>query len=199
MGPIEVRYLLNDAEALTAVDQLRRVSTPAGPRLLRLATGFGGLFLAAWEFAIAFIVPGGRSAGGEIAMLVGALIGLVFFILPLRMWSVSRKQAMKSAHPETTLSWTIDGDRVHYVSPFVDARMAWGAYLKIVRTSKGFLLFRGPGQASWLPLHGFTAPDGPERFATLARDRVRNFQVEGIGGRRPSPQAATMFDPTDRS
>lgn len=167
-----------DASVLTeAYRWHRRLSRAKAARLL---LALAALALVYYQFAVR---PLGASQAaypwGWIAAVVvfyGLLIfGVRRFYVP---W-VMRRNLAKSPLHHSQMSWRISESLLRYQFAHGQSELGWGAFLKVVQTPKGILLYPQPLQFHWLPKANFACEADFEQVAKWAYGNVPNFRHLG--------------------
>lgn len=143
--------------------------TPA-IRRLRAVMGAVGLFMLV-AGAVSFYT-GHTDLPGFIGM---AVLSIFFLGWPLLLRRGVLKKYAQMPDRDRVVNWEIAEDRVISRTDLATAEMTWGAFIRVVRFSDGFLLSPNVGLFHWLPTHAFQNPEDADQFAELAKSKVQVY------------------------
>jgi hypothetical protein len=107
------------------------------------------------------------------------LLGTVFWTgIPLLTRHGVLKAYAKKPDRELAVTYEISGERLSCRSDVASSDMLWKIILKALRTADGFLLYISDTQIHWLPVHGFENAAEIDRLATLAKEKVQDYNDE---------------------
>jgi hypothetical protein len=103
------------------------------------------------------------------------LFSALFFAMPLFSRRAALKLYAQKADRDMEVIWNISEDGIRSKTPLALSENAWAFFQKAIRTREGFLLYPNPHQFHWLPMHAFHDAADVERFAELAKSKVREY------------------------
>lgn len=114
---------------------------------------------------------------------LGFLFTIVFGGFLLSMPFFARRAALKfySQKPDRDMEviWDISEDGVRSKTPLAVSENTWLFFPRVIRAREGFLLFPSARIFHWLPMHAFRNTEDAERFARLAKSKVRAYAEMG--------------------
>lgn len=198
--PISVRYDWNAAEMAIA---LRMHGKAARRTVLRsVVIALGALEVILFMTAPIMMIVGSRSSpetrrnGAIILLLMTCLIGWLTWAFRTNFflrWQ-SRRVFRSLASPSHLSEWSIDATELRSRTALSAATLLWPAFIKVVESPQGFLLYSQPRFFNWIPAHGFASAGEMARFAALARERATTYQVAGPCVYPVKPDAAAFGD-----
>jgi len=113
---------------------------------------------------------------GWIGLLYTLIIGGVFFSMPLFARRTALKLYAQDPNRDREVKWQISDERVVFKTELTAAENSWASFLRVIRVRDGFLLYPNDRAFNWLPSHAFQAPEDVERFAELAKLKVKEYR-----------------------
>jgi len=120
------------------------------------------------------------SRSGPFSWMGGGLIVYLLVLMGLRrflvLWQV-RRNYRKSAARDAEIAWHVSETtlQMNYVHGSSETR--WTAFIKVVLTPDGLLLYPQPNLFHWLPSTGFASTSDFEAVVGMARRNVAAFKV----------------------
>jgi hypothetical protein len=158
-------------------------------------------FLRAQRYAIghsrlARLVYFFTTAAGAVILLIGALslyehsmawagflfmvlFSALFFAMPLFSRRAALQLYAQKADRDMEVTWNISEDCIRSKTPLALSENAWALFHKAIRTREGFLLYPNTRMFHWLPMHAFHDTGDVERFAELAKSKVKEYAEVG--------------------
>jgi hypothetical protein len=122
----------------------------------------------AWE-----IWKKGPSFNGFLLLGVGLYVVVMLWVV--RPWLVGRRFARRPGR-NSDVQWIIGAKNLHMQFALGSSEISWQAFVKVVQTPTGFLLYPLPQIFHWLPRRGFTTPEDFDRFSQLAQSNASCFR-----------------------
>jgi hypothetical protein len=127
---------------------------------------------ALFLFGVYTLTHSGPDPLGITSAVVGAVFLLMFpVLLPRRL----RRDFAKRPDRNSDVAWTIRDTGLANKTTLGDSNVTWSAFVKVVQTGDGFLLYPVSQIFHWLPRHGFVNDADYQRAAELARAHATLF------------------------
>jgi hypothetical protein len=149
--------------AINQTGAIRRVAI--GIRILSLIFLIGGI--ASFYF-------GRTDLAGFVGLVVLCIIMNVIPSVPLL---AALRRFRHTQALDRLVTWEITDEQLTVKSDLASMTLRWNALIRVVRLPDGFLLGTDPGFFQWLPTHAFHEPPDIERFAELAKSKVRRYDL----------------------
>ncbi|HWW01481.1 MAG TPA: YcxB family protein [Candidatus Acidoferrum sp.] len=176
--PIQVSYHWTADEMLLLNSIHMRYSTQ-GRKLLRSFRRSGIIFICMGVvslFTVAITPQKWRACAFGLAfVLAGAALR---FGVPLLMRRSVLKNYAKKPDRGLLVTYELSEERLACKSDVASTDLAWRAVQKVLRTADGFLAYLTDVQMHWLPVRGFQNEADTERFAQLAKAKVKDYRDE---------------------
>lgn len=104
-----------------------------------------------------------------------ALFSAIFFSMPLFVRCAARQAYAQKPDRDMEVTWDISEDGIRSKTPLALSENTWASFQKMVRAREGFLLYPSGRMFHWLPTHAFRDTEEVERFAELAKSRVKEY------------------------
>ena len=115
----------------------------------------------------------------DYSRLALVFLGAFFALAPLVITLLTRQGVLKlyaqKADRDMTVTWEISDSRVSSRTDVVTSDMSWDVFFRVARLSQGFLLYPSESAFLWLPVHSFESAADVERFASLAKSKVKQY------------------------
>ncbi len=85
------------------------------------------------------------------------------------------RQFVKRPDKDMEIEWEIAPDKLVVRSPIGNSDLSWKAFVKIVRTPSGLMLYSLEGLFHYLPRRGFASDADFEQVAELAKSKLQRF------------------------
>jgi len=136
-------------------------------------------FLTIRVLGLIFLICGVTSFVAGHTNLAGfiysVVLGIVCNVLPFLPRLMLRRKFRNMPNRDKLVTWEVTSDHLTAKTDLSTTDMLWDALVKVVRLRDGFLVSGNPGIFQWLPNHGFQDPADVERFAELAKSKVRQY------------------------
>ena len=110
-------------------------------------------------------------------VIVCPLFGLLWlFRVKMLRWFVRWRFARRPDR-DMVIEWGIAPDKLMVRSPVGHSEISWKAFVKVVRTPSGIMLYPLKQIYHYLPRRGFASDAEFEQVAALAQSRVQRFRV----------------------
>ena len=107
--------------------------------------------------------------------IVAVLVSAVFFSMPLFARRAAIKLYAQKPDRDMEVTWDISEGGIRSKTPLALSDNAWTFFQKVIRAREGFLLYPNSRIFHWLPMHAFHDTADVERFAKLAKSKVREY------------------------
>jgi hypothetical protein len=144
--------------------------SPQARLIYRLTTLIGVLILLSGMVGLY------RGTTGLPGLLFTVLFGALFFSIPLFGRRAALKIYAQKPDRDMEVTWIITDDGVRTRTELASSENTWAFFQKVLRVRDGFLLYPGASVFHWLPMHAFRNPGDMERFAELAKSKVREYK-----------------------
>jgi hypothetical protein len=98
------------------------------------------------------------------------------FALRLLQGFVVRHRFQDNPQRDQLMSWDVTADQITVSNHLVRTECKWDSVVKVVRVGDGFLVSTQTAMFQWLPFHAFHDPADAQRFADLAKSKVKNYR-----------------------
>jgi hypothetical protein len=143
---------------------------PQGRMILRVTRVIGTLILLCGVFNFY------RHTVGWFGFCYIMLFALFFFSMPFFTRRAALKLYAQKPDRDMEVKFEISEERVRMGSELASAENSWELFQRIIRGHDGFLIYQSGNLFHWLPLHAFQSADDIERFADLARTKVKDYE-----------------------
>ncbi len=177
--PVELRYVWTAEELFAATRwHYRQLVRPALRWCIHLLAGLVMILgLLLMLIVLNPIVPCDCHPAGEIIAAVAIGVGLAWFVLPkpyLR-WCVRREFA-RFPEQHHAIEFRISRERIAHTTRVSEGSTTWDAYVKVVESPEGLLLYMTRYLFKWFPRRWFANDGEFEKVARMAREKVPCFQ-----------------------
>lgn len=167
--PVIARFLWTEDELQVA---LRNYYQHAGWRFARL-----GLICLCGVAMLASLVIFATWNVPEDFAVIPVVSGIVLIcLLASRGLTVSRysvrRQFRKRPDQNVDLEWRFGPDEIQTRSSLGESRFNWSAFVKVIKTPEGLLLYSLTNFFQWLPRHAFESDADFQRVTTWAQQKV---------------------------
>jgi hypothetical protein len=107
--------------------------------------------------------------------LFTVLFSALFFSMPLFARRTALKLYAQKPDRDMEVTWDISEDGIRSKTPLAASENTWAFFQKVLRAREGFLLYPNGRIFHWLPTHAFRDAGDVERFAELAKSKVREY------------------------
>ncbi len=166
--PITASFRWTKDEFLRA-QRLAMRHAPKSRLILRVTTLIGALIL------LSGIVGVHNRTLGWAGFAFTVFYSGIFFSVPLFARRAARKMYAQKPDRDMQVTWEISDDIVRTKTELASSENAWAFFQKVRRLREGFLIYPSGNIFHWLPLHAFRDPADAERFAELAKSKVRDY------------------------
>lgn len=109
--------------------------------------------------------------------VIPVISGIVLLcLLASRSFAVSRysvrRQFRKRPDQNIDLEWRFGPDEIQTRSSLGEARFNWSAFVKVIKTPEGLLLYNLTNFFQWLPRHAFESDADFQRVTTWAEQKI---------------------------
>jgi hypothetical protein len=101
----------------------------------------------------------------------------LFFSIPLFARRTALKIYAQKPDRDMEVTWDISDDGIRSKTELASSENTWAFFQKVLRVREGFLLYPSGSIFHWLPMHAFRNTGDAERFAELAKSKVRDYDV----------------------
>jgi hypothetical protein len=112
---------------------------------------------------------------GWTGFLFTAFVSAFFLSMPLFRRRAALKLYAKKPDRDMEVVWEISEDKIRSKTELASSENAWAFFPKVVRVREGFLLFPSGAVFHWLPMRAFREAGDVERFAVLAKSKVKDY------------------------
>jgi hypothetical protein len=116
---------------------------------------------------------------GWFGFLFIVLFSTVFFSTPLFARRAALKFYAQKPDRDMEVKWEISEDGIRTGTELASSENTWAFFQKVIRAKEGFLIYPSSNIFHWLPMHAFRAAEDAERFAELAKSKVRDYVNAG--------------------
>lgn len=134
-----------------------------GTRLAGVLILFSGL-ATTYQHGVAWV-------GYAITVLFSAF----FFSIPLFARRAALKFYARKPDRDMLVTWEISESGIRTGTELATSENSWAFFQKVRRLRQGFLIYPNTHIFHWLPLHAFREPEDAERFAGLAKSKVKDY------------------------
>lgn len=166
--PITASFRWSRNEFLRA-QRLAVRHSPQGRWLYRFTTAIGVLIL------LSGIVSVYKGTVGWLGFLFTVLFSGIFFCMPFLARRTALRLYAQKPDRDMEVTWEISEDGIHSKTRLASSENTWTFFHRVIRTKEGFLLYSSGSMVNWLPTHAFRNADDMERFARLAKSKVRDY------------------------
>lgn len=109
-------------------------------------------------------------------LIITSVLGAALLALP---WFIRRamiKAFAAKAGNNSIVNWTISESAITTKTDLASSECSWFLFRQAIRFPEGFMLFPDKYAYHWLPIHAFSDPQDVERFATLAKAKIPDYQ-----------------------
>lgn len=111
--------------------------------------------------------------------LFTVLFGGLFCSMPFLARRAALKLYAQKPDRDMEVTWDISEDGVRSKTALAASENTWAFFQKVLRAREGFLLYPSGRVFHWLPMHAFRDTADVERFAQLAKSKVRDYAEVG--------------------
>lgn len=167
MSAIEIKYLWSEQVYLEASDEHARLG--AGNTKDKMITFVVGALIL---ISVLMMFQRGFQPADSMALV----LAVYWFVIRGRLHKkLLRSRFQKSDQKDKEISLVIDDDGVSAkTDDKVEGQFGWDEINKVVRTPRGFLLYRGVNYI-WVPIASFANTEATERFAALSERKAELF------------------------
>ena len=166
--PITASYRWSKDEFLRA-QRLAVRHSRQGRLLYRFLTVIGVLILLSGVVGLC------QRTTGWLGFLFTVLLSSFFFSVPLFARRTALKLYAQKPDRDMVVTWDISDDGIRSKTELASSESTWAFFQKVFRVREGFLLYTSGSIFYWLPMHAFRDTADAERFAELAKSKVRDY------------------------
>jgi len=107
------------------------------------------------------------------------LVSGYLFSMPMLARRAALKYFAKKPDRDMEVTWEISEKGVRSRTPLAASENTWSFFPKVIRAREGFLLYPSNHIFHWLPMHAFRNAEDAERFAQIAKSKVRDYTEVG--------------------
>ena len=147
--------------------------SPHGRWFYRFTTAIGVLIL------LSGIVSLYQRTTGWPGFLFTVLFSSIFFAMPFFARRTALKLYAQKPDRDMEVTWEISEDGIRSKTPLASSEITWAFFQRVLQAREGFLLYPSGRVFHWLPTHAFRDTGDVERFAQLAKSKVRDYAKVG--------------------
>lgn len=140
-----------------------------GRLLYRITTVIGVLILLSGVSSLY------QRTSGWLGFLFTVLVSALIFSMPLFTRRTALRLYAQKPDRDMEVMWDISDAGIRSKTELASSENTWAFFQKVLRVREGFLLYPSGNIFHWLPMHAFRDSADVERFAELAKSKVKNY------------------------